>query len=130
MPLLRRTARAKRINLEPWMWRWARSEPIAPLEDGVNPFSQFGPGTDAKARAIWDAARDTVIAEWATEHSGGMPPVWWLMDAPGLWNAKRLGNVPVEFRFFESRDTLPHCLGHDISAKAQRPFLEKMGVSR
>ena len=127
MPLLRRKARIRIPDLEPWEWRWARGEPIAPLEEGVNPFSQFGPGTDAKALAIWDAARDTVIAEWATEHSGGMPPVWWLMDATALWNAKGLGTTPVEFRGFEATEP---AAWNDISAKAQRPFLEKMGVSR
>ena len=115
----------KRINLEPWQWRWARSEPIAPLEDGVNRFAQFGPGTGAKARTIWDAARDTVIAEWTTEHTGSMPPVWWLQDAPGLWRSKGLGGEPVEFRSFGYPKD--HS-GHDAGAQAQRPFLEQMGV--
>ena len=123
----RRNARIRIPDLEPWEWRWARGEPIAPLEDGVNPFSQFGPGTDAKARAIWDAGRDTVIAEWAEKHSGGMPPVWWLMDAPSLWASKGLGDVPVEFRFFEDDEPTPYSW-HDTDAAAQRPFLEKMGV--
>ena len=108
------------------MWRWARSEPIAPLEDGVNRFAQFGPGTDAKARSIWDAARDTVLTEWAEKHSGTMPGRWWLMDAPGLWTAAGLGATPVEFRVFEDHEP---AAGHNISAKAQRPFLEKMGVT-
>ena len=107
------------------MWRWARGEPIAPLEEGVNPFSQFGPGTDAKAQAIWDAARDTVIGEWAETNPGRMPGRWWLMDAPGLWHKKGLGDVPVEFRFFESREPLPDSW-YETDAKAQRPFLEKM----
>lgn len=109
------------------MWRWARSEPIAPLEAGVNPFSQFGPGTDAKARSIWAAASAVVLAEWAADHPGTMPPLWWLMDATDLWNAKGLGATPGEFRGFEDPEP---AAWNDISAKAQRPFLEKMGVSR
>ena len=90
----------------------------------MNPFSQFGPGTDAKARAIWDTARDIVVSEWAERHPGKMPPVWWLMDAPGLWAAKGLGEPPVDFRFFAAPDSW-----HETDAKAQRPFLEKMGVA-
>ena len=126
MPLLRRKARIRIPDLEPWEWRWARGEPIAPLEEGVNPFSQFGPGRDAKARAIWDAARDTVLAEWAEKHPGTMPGKWWLMDATDLWTAKGLGTTPVEFRGFEDPEP---AAWNDISAKAQRPFLEKMGVT-
>ena len=121
----RTTAVQRRASvLQPWEWRWARSEPIAPLEEGENPFSQFGPGTDAKAQAIWDHARNTVLAEWAEQHPGEMPPIWWLMDAPGLWAAKGLGEPPVDFRFFAAPDSW-----HETDAKAQRPFLEKMGVA-
>ena len=129
MARARRKARTTRIsNLEPWEWRWARGESIAPLEEGVNPFSQFGPGTDAKAQAIWAAARETVIAEFAETKPGRMPGKWWLMDAPSLWASKGLGNVPVEFRGFEDHEPAAYSW-YDISAKAQHPFLEKMGVA-
>ena len=119
MPLLRRKARTRRPNLEPWQWRWARGEAVRPLEEGVNRFVIHTLGLPQVARSVWEAARETVLNEWAETHPGVRPPMWWRVEAPDLWAAKGLGDVPVEFRHFQ---------GGRTSAKAQRPLLKKMGI--
>ena len=124
MPLLRRKARTRIPDLAPWQWRWVRAESVEPLEPDVNPFSVFVLGDIHHARPVWRAARETVLAEWAEQHPGTRPPLWWLVDAPDLWAAKDLGEPPVQFRFFSAPDSW-----HDTDAKAQRPYLKKMGIA-
>ena len=123
MPLLRRKARTRIPDLEPWQWRWVRGEDVEPLEAGVNPFSVFVLNDLHHALPVWNAARETVLAEWAETNPGVMPPLWWLVDAPALWEDTGLGDTPDEFRSFAHPDEW-----HDTGAQAQRPFLEKMGL--
>ena len=119
MPLLRRKAKTRKLNLEPWQWRWARNEGVEPLEEGVNPFMIHTLRLLHFALPVWNAARETVLAEWAETHPGARPPMWWKVDAPELWKEKGLGALPDGFWRFQVGRT---------SAKAQRPLLEKMGI--
>jgi hypothetical protein len=48
----------------------------------IEGFERFALESDAKSKALWDANKVGILAEWIREHPGSRPELWWLHDAP------------------------------------------------
>ena len=84
----RRRTRKQRRPISEAAWAYLTDAPLPQDADKLDVYLLGAPG-NGQGRALWEAYRDEILADWIQRHSGTRPSSWWRWDAPrcpvGTW---------------------------------------------